>query len=93
MKLKPCPKCQSVDLLNSDCGYSSFNVAYVECKKCGLKLHTGGDAPNALVKWNEICSNPVKALMKNTNKENSIEYFFFEKLKKAVKKAKINLMD
>lgn len=37
-KLKPCRKCGSANIKISDCGYSSFNVGTVKCKKCGHNI-------------------------------------------------------
>lgn len=37
MDAKPCVKCKSTNIAHRDCGYSSFNPHWVECKDCGHK--------------------------------------------------------
>ncbi len=34
----PCRKCGNKQLEANDCGYSSFNVGWVKCKKCRHKV-------------------------------------------------------
>ena len=38
MKLQPCRKCGTSNINTYNCGYSSFDVGYVECLDCGYKL-------------------------------------------------------
>jgi len=67
-KPKPCPSCGSTNLDIGDCGYFTFNVAWVKCKKCKLelKLHYGDDA---VPTWNKWAANPIKELMKQVKKQ------------------------
>lgn len=62
MKAKPCPKCKSNDLNVGDCGYSSFNVAWVRCKNCRLSVKIFGDS--AVGEWNEWAKDPIRMLIK-----------------------------
>ena len=52
----PCPKCGNEELEARDCGYSSFNVAWVSCPKCTLKIRVTGDC--AMSTWNSWIENP-----------------------------------
>lgn len=70
MKVEPCPKCGKKDLDIGDCGYSSFNVAWVQCKKCKLKHSVTGDS--AVKGWNKWARKPVAMLIK-TIRENAKE--------------------
>ena len=65
MKLQPCPKCDSTDLEAQNCGYSSFDVAWVKCRECGLKL-TVQCSSNATSDWNRWARDPIKAFLKET---------------------------
>lgn len=55
-KLKKCRKCGSSDLKIGDCGYSSFNVGWVTCQKCGheVKVSPCGCFPEGelIAAWN-----------------------------------------
>ncbi|KKM61844.1 hypothetical protein LCGC14_1527590 [marine sediment metagenome] len=70
-KAKPCPKCGNKQLNVGDCGYSSFNVAWVKCSKCHLELSITGDS--AVKRWNEYTKNPIKVLIK-TIRNDAKEY-------------------
>ena len=37
-KVLPCVKCGSENIQIGDCGYTSFNVAWGKCDKCGHKV-------------------------------------------------------
>lgn len=62
MKAKPCPKCKSEDVKIGDCGYSSFNVAWVRCKRCQLEVKVNGDS--AVDDWNAWAADPIGMLIK-----------------------------
>ncbi|MFI5113519.1 MAG: hypothetical protein ACHP7J_00140 [Terriglobales bacterium] len=65
MKAKPCRKCGGTDLSIWDCGYSSFNVGGVKCKKCGHEVKVspcGCDPKEELIKaWNADKLSKVEA--------------------------------
>lgn len=61
LKLTPCPNCGNADLIVGDCGYSSFNVAWVKCPKCKLETKVTGDS--AVASWNLWCRDPVGQLI------------------------------
>ena len=67
MKPKPCPKCGSNDLDIGDCGYSSFNVAWVRCKNCKLSADISGDS--AVSEWNEWVKDPIGMLVKGIHEK------------------------
>lgn len=64
MNIKPnvCPRCNNDNLNIGDCGYSSFNVCWVECKDCGLCVKDTGD--DAIPKWNKWSNNPAEEIKK-----------------------------
>ena len=62
MKAKPCPKCGSKDLNIGDCGYSSFNIAWVRCNGCQLVVKVTGDS--AVSTWNQWVKDPIDMLLK-----------------------------
>ena len=37
IKITPCRKCGNTDIIIHNCGYSTFNVGYSKCKKCGFE--------------------------------------------------------
>lgn len=78
---KPCPNCGNADLDVGDCGYNSFNVAWVKCPKCKLETNVIGDS--AVRSWNRWCRNPVGELIKNIREK--------AKRKRNVKQEKHNL--
>lgn len=43
IEISPCIKCGNDDIRIYNCGYSSFNCAGGECKKCGHKVETHAD--------------------------------------------------
>ncbi|HUS49721.1 MAG TPA: hypothetical protein VMZ91_06120 [Candidatus Paceibacterota bacterium] len=51
-KLKPCRKCNGTDLEKNNCGYSSFDVAWVKCKTCGHEVKRDY-CSDASFYWNE----------------------------------------
>jgi len=61
MKAKNCPRCESDDLDINDCGYSSFNIAWVRCKQCNLTVKVTGD--NAVNTWNKWIEDPAGTLV------------------------------
>jgi len=38
VKILPCVKCGNDDIEIKDCGYTTFNVAWVKCLKCGHEV-------------------------------------------------------
>lgn len=62
MKAKPCPECKSTDLNIGNCGYGSFDVAWVRCKECKLDL-TEQYSSSAVLMWNKWVDNPVETLL------------------------------
>ena len=69
LKAEPCPNCQSTDLNIGNCGYSSFDVAWVRCKKCKLDL-TQQCSGNAISLWNKWVADPVGTLLEGIFKKN-----------------------
>lgn len=55
----PCIKCKSDDIVFGDYGYSTFNISYGKCKKCG----------NSVTKNCGINSN-IESIIELWNKEN-----------------------
>lgn len=58
-KALPCPQCKKADLQIGDCGYSSFNVAWVKCMRCKLIVQADGDS--AILVWNRQVKDPQAA--------------------------------
>ena len=63
MKAKPCPNCGNTELDIGDCGYSSFNVAWVKCPKCTLECKESC-CDDAVPSWNQWCKDPIKELLR-----------------------------
>ena len=71
LKPEPCPNCGNADLIVGDCGYSSFNVAWVKCPKCKLEIKVTGD--NAVSSWNKWCSDPISELIREIREDASFK--------------------
>ena len=70
MKAKPCPKCGSENLNIGDCGYSSFNAAWVRCEECKLTAEVcPGDS--AVSEWNKWATNPIGMLVEQVRRREN----------------------
>lgn len=54
LHVEKCIVCGEADVETRDCGYSSFNVCGVKCKKCGRSMSFNGDytKEELIAKWN-----------------------------------------
>ena len=90
--MKPCPICESKDVAQKDCGYSSFDPTWYECPNCGLqigicftsKCHIKAD--NWLAGWKKVTA--ILALTRQQAKELGLEaeYISLMRLRKAAEK-------
>lgn len=70
-KAKPCRECGGKDIEIGDCGYSSFNVGWGKCKKCGFE-----------VKVSPCGCFPHDEIVERWNKRNTIGAKVADRLRK-----------
>lgn len=89
MKLEPCPVCKSAEQLNiKDCGYSTFNIGHVGCKKCGFELeYRNLDGNEDYIKhWNLDMADIDKIVNLKEKEKTILLLATFSKHKSTVKK-------
>ncbi len=76
LKVTPCIKCGCDDINLVNCGYSSFNVAFGECKNCNHRVDVGAswnDGDEVILKgWNHE-NDPVRTIKELENRKSEIE--------------------
>ena len=60
-KLKPCRKCGSKNLEKKDCGYTTFNVAWVKCLNCEHEVKRDC-CDDATYYWNRDSPSPSERI-------------------------------